>query len=696
MRTTQTERLLVERLSRLLDSEDGASVLALMQQLRRERASVRPRPGGDRLRQLGVWKALDGGALERDPARAPEWRYWADVDRVPAKRRPRVVLIGESAARGYLYDPELTPAAVLQQALDQALEGPGMEVVDLARTDLSLGSLVDLVERIDLLDPDALVVWAGNNWTGVHHDLRSHDYAVLADALRRGGPAALGPAFLDGCVRPRSESALDAVGAAADRLGVPVVCVVPECNLLDWCEPDVMLPVAASPASRLEVRAAAEAAWTGGRPEECLRLAGEWIALSEGSSPAAHRLAGLALRELGQPARARASLESARDAACGALAPHAPRCPRVVQDVIRCRAAEHGFAVVDLPAVLGGDRPDGLPDRHLFLDYCHLSLRGIGLAAGAVAGELVRACAGAAACRDLPEPGLEPAAEATAHFMAAVHNAHYPQPVDIVDHHCLRAVRLWPDVGGLMLALLDSERRHAPSWLCRSFATLQGSRIVQRSLVADVQLHHKRSDLELVSAIARSLDEVGLAGGTEAMRAWVEEHGDPERPVGLLDHWHRPVSFRERVGDSFWPSTSYYRALEPVSHFGFVRGEATALELDLTCRVPGPGGTRRAVCIACNGHLVAEMPVTEEWRRHTVTVDGSFVRSGSNEVLITWPAPATDARRHADDAARRLDRHEIPCLLQVFGEIDCLRAAPARPAVIGGGPAFEALGTADS
>jgi hypothetical protein len=690
MRTTQTERLLVERLSRLLDSEDGASVLALIQQLRRERTPPADRPSDDRPRHLGVWKLLEDGALERDGAMASEWRSWADVHRIPAKRRPRVVLIGESVARGYLYDPELTPAGVLQQHLDRALGGQGVEVVDLARMDLSLRGLVDLVERVDLLDPDAIVVWAGNNWTDLHRELSSGDYAVLAAALRDGGPVALRTAFLERCVRPRGESALDAMAATSTRLDVPVVCVVPEFNLLDWCEPDVTLHLAAPRGRWLEARVAAEAAWTSGRHEECLRLADEWTALSEGTSPAAHRLAGLALLETGRPGAARVRLESARDAACGVLVPQAPRCPRVVQDLMRCGGAERGFAVIDLPTVLGRER---LPDRHLFLDYCHLTLRGIVLAAGAVAVEVTRLLGGGeAVCGEPAVSPPAPAVEATAHFMAAVHNAHYPQPGEIVDHHCLRAVGLWPDVGGLMLALLDAERRRAPAWMCRSFATLQRSRIVRRCLVADVDLRNKHSDVDLVSSIARALDRVGPDGAAQAMQTWVEEHGDPQRPVDLLDHWHRPASFRERVGDSFWPSTSYYRAFEPVSRFSLVRSEATGLELDVTCRVPESGGPRRTARVAVNGHPVAEVAVTGAWARHRVSIDGSLVRAGCNEVVIDWPPPAPGVERHLAGAARRLDRHELPCLLQVFGEIDRLvaaRAATPGPAVTGREPAPE-------
>jgi hypothetical protein len=48
-------------------------------------------------------------------------------------------LIGESVARGYLYDPQFTPAMALEAILQAQLGHNAVEVIDLARTDLLLG-----------------------------------------------------------------------------------------------------------------------------------------------------------------------------------------------------------------------------------------------------------------------------------------------------------------------------------------------------------------------------------------------------------------------------------------------------------------------------------------------------------------------------------------------------------------------------
>ena len=65
--------------------------------------------------------------------------------------------------------------------------------------------------------------------------------------------------------------------------------------------------------------------------------------------------------------------------------PHTPRCPHSVQQVLRAKAREHGFALVDLPAILGESAESSLPDSQFFLDYCHLSAEGVEFSMQAVA-----------------------------------------------------------------------------------------------------------------------------------------------------------------------------------------------------------------------------------------------------------------------------------------------------------------------
>src|SRR6266568_3385401 len=122
-------RALTERLSELLAGEDGGLVLAAAQKLRLlsaigERTSRRWTVGlATEPQPIGPWRpqaTAAGLAYVRRAGRpAVEAKYWAAADHIPPHGdRRRIVLVGESVARGYLFDPELCFADVLRALTD--------------------------------------------------------------------------------------------------------------------------------------------------------------------------------------------------------------------------------------------------------------------------------------------------------------------------------------------------------------------------------------------------------------------------------------------------------------------------------------------------------------------------------------------------------------------------------------------------
>src|SRR5262245_35905316 len=71
----------------------------------------------------------DGMAYVRR-AKDTQSSLWADVERIePKGRRKRIVLLGESVARGYFYDPEFNPAMALRSILANAAGIDAIEIV---------------------------------------------------------------------------------------------------------------------------------------------------------------------------------------------------------------------------------------------------------------------------------------------------------------------------------------------------------------------------------------------------------------------------------------------------------------------------------------------------------------------------------------------------------------------------------------
>src|ERR1043165_6459050 len=106
------------RLAQLFDSNEGGRILRLITQLSaspdgaatEELKKPADTPGKVR---VGIWEATNeagGRSFVRVNTGEP-WHLWANVQKIPPKGpRRRIVLLGESAARGYLYSPRFTPA----------------------------------------------------------------------------------------------------------------------------------------------------------------------------------------------------------------------------------------------------------------------------------------------------------------------------------------------------------------------------------------------------------------------------------------------------------------------------------------------------------------------------------------------------------------------------------------------------------
>jgi len=662
-RPAESLSALTRTLSEAFASEDGALLLARLQALSLAarlpaRRTPAPAHGG-----IGVWKPRRvkgrGRELVRNPAQASEWRFWADVERIAPKRKPRVVLLGESVARGYLYDPALTPAGVLASML------PRREVVDLARTDLTMMELGRMLDGLPALEPDAIVLFAGNNWHNVGFELP--DVARLAAAVRERGFVGARRVFLDEMVLPRARALLDALAAAARALGAKVVVVVPEFNLRDWrSEPTVLAPVLPGEDNVpwLAAHERGREALSRGDLESAAAAAATMINLDEGTSSASQELLAAVLIARGRTEEARARLEAARDSAFGLLAPHSPRCPAEVQDVLRGKSAEHGFARVDLPRVFAHAQDGALPDRRLFLDYCHLTRAGIDLAMREVAARLRRA--GSPAASRHPGPALRPEDEAAAHFLAAIHNAHYGQPPEVLRHHCARALALSPAFAEVMRAYVDSQLGPGERWMSASFDVLSAHPAIGRYLSAsDPRLMEKLADFALIEAMVSSLEEAGVPAHAAAAQAMAQSGGSS--PIDLLRPSRRATTFRERGAHALGGERAYVQAFTPTSTFFLTGPRAGPVSFRLTCRVPGGRGE---VIAAIEGGPEIRLAVEEHWKTFEFELRAP---AGLSRITLEWPVrpPPPDS---LERAARRLERGGYPDVFPWFGEVHAFQA----------------------
>jgi hypothetical protein len=639
-------------------------------------------PGDARPGRIAVWEArTEQGQTHYVRTQGHENVFdvgrWADVPVIPAKGdKRRVILLGESAARGHFFDPAYTPAHVLQGMLERSWGGA--EVIDLAAHDLQYSELARLLTQVPALKPDALVIFAGNNWAPGAILMSAGNPTqrqLAAAALRRDGFRGL-KTFLESIFAELIFKHLSALPKLAQTIGVPIVLLIPEFNLCDWkthshntapwlSQNDNARWWAEWERGERAIKAdAVDAAMDGAR---------KLLALDGGTSHHGHEVAGACFQRLGDLERARSHFEQARDARIWDPKNLGPRCYSVIQEALRRLGRSSGLRVIDLPRVFATHCQGGLPDRRLFLDYCHLTAEGIQVAMSAVVAALCPEDPSAQprALRDAPAP--TPDVEGTAHFLAAIHNAHWGQSSETVSHHLKRAVALAPGIEPLMQDYLTMQGRRVPPYMMPAVG-----RIAENPLAARYVVRYNRRrfyDEILLDSIAEASSQPAHAKRRlEEIRA--REWSVPRD--GFLDllEPERALFFDDRLMPS--PEINYFRAALPLTKFGFVLKEESPLALRVTLRTSAffePGGP---CTLYVNGQLVATLPLAQDWRTHDLEIPPSSTHAGRNSLEFRWPQGRWASEEAIELAARELEAGRIGEYLPTFCDIHALKVMLGR------------------
>jgi hypothetical protein len=660
---------LASEMARQLTGQRGANTALFLQRFGLltppESPKSAARPG-----VIGIWEVGPQG-YERSAAFRREWPFWPDVPSIPLRGdRKRVLLLGESAAAGFLYAPDFKPSQALEAALTIVFREP-VEVVDLAKSDLKAPDLADLAAAAPALEPDALVVFAGNNWFVQDRQDRHFEAAVL----RERGVFGL-KAFREQRLAALVEKLLRQFTEISERL--PVVVVVPEINLADWrldAEADSpWLPVGRN-RRWLECRAAARSALASSHFDAAATLASEMVELDGGTAASGWTLLADCARARRDWAAARTCLEKARDAHIWGYPHQTPKTLSLTQQALRGCALPGRIAVVDLPHCFASWQQGELPDRRLFLDYCHLSSEGIRIAMAAAALEVATLLGSGQTL-----PGLEslvdavpaPSAklEAAAHFTAALHSAHWGQSRPFVSYLCQEAARRSPEVAQAMRAYLELQTRRAPIWACAAFEGFSAS---ATPFLGDFILQKKLKlfDPVLLPAIADALEDQGLPSRTFFEKLRKEERALSDRPRDLLDPYHRAswadLSWLE------WPS-HFQRAYSPVSRYPWVSRVPGEVSFVLTCRRTGASSPGECQ-VWINGTRAAQCPLSPEWSTLRFNAPAHLVQSGVNWLEIHWPLDLPNSKEEIEHIAAEHEQGRLVPLLPVFAEISSLSAA---------------------
>lgn len=635
--------------------------------------------------RVGIWKRTSANGetvFVRDNAAFHEWHLWANVGKIPPKRASRrVVFLGESVARGFLYDPAYNPATVLRRTLESHLGAGEVEVVDLARTSIEM-EIREVAIAAAALQPDAIVLFCGNNWnyTPPTDPLGA---AVLRAAIGEGGVVGL-KEHANAVLGRRAEQVVDEISAFYSADGVPVVWITPEFNLGGWRDP--VANAAHLPGDRNEQwlahQARAHFALSAGDREGAVKAALQMIDDDQGTSAAGYYI--LAECGVGPDGSGdiRTALEYARDASNWDTAVSVtPRASSTVLSVLRERSRLRGGLLVDCADLFRDHLNGEIPGRRMFIDYCHLSSEGIRVTMAAVASVLLDAFgAKAATWREILPRAPRPLAdvESEAYFLAAVHNSHWWQTSATVDYYVTESLRFSTHLVPIMTAFVEQQARRVPHMLSRSAETVfkSGSLQIQQYLLGR---EHQCLDPLICAAIVKALRGISAKPVPRLDRLWSKEHSPEKGPLDLLSHYYLSAARQPHELEWVLPGSqsrdrNYYKAFSPVSRFCFIGAERQPVVLDITWRVPHAAKIEESVQVRVNDHPIGVLLGGTTWSRHEITIPESLVRDGLNELLLEWPSPAFPGTAGIQAVSEAIASGAMADLYCSFGDVHALIA----------------------
>ena len=676
-------RDMARRLAEAFESEEGERILRLITQLsasRDGRNSLPEEPeasGGKSTKiRVGAWEETRDGSFVRTNTGDPSY-LWASVQKIPSKGpRRRVVLVGESVARGFLYDPHFTPAEALQKIMDATCGPDEIEVVDLARTDLTHEQLQELIVQALHLEPDALVIFAGNNW-GLLPALSEERLLEVPSRFRDTGSWRGVKEVCESFLIAKSRQTLSLLEGIIKERRIPVVFLLPEFNLADWVTECDCPPLLNSEENEAWMRAKSEAEQLlkGNDWEKAQRLGERLLELDQGTTPAGPNVLAEVSQKRGDRQTAKMFLEMARDAVLSLPFHKTPRCYSVVQQTIREGAAAHGIHLVDLPREFTNYLSGEIPNRRLFIDYCHLTLEGIRFSMALAAETLLPLLNyPTKSSKELAQVDMEVDGNvnAGAHFLAAVHSCNSRQRIDVIRHHVRTALAYDRGIARTMQLFLDFHIRHAPTSLCRSFEQLcELPNITAITAFYNDSMRDKFLNTRLITAMSEELEEAGIPVRSQIERLLIREHSIKNRTVNLVHNLYSTGSLPRLLVDL---RPEFYKATTRNTSFVLVCEKPEPLKFAITMKVLAVKSDQ-TISLRLNGNLVAEFPATERWVTSTCSAPARLVHSGLNQVEISWPMPVWSGEKQRARVADCLEAGEMVEITPMFGLVHSLRVS---------------------
>jgi hypothetical protein len=656
--------------------------------------------GDTGLKPIGTWhpKIQNGEVIFLRQKQSDSIFWESSRSQIKYKKPPntkRLCFIGESAAAGMFFTPNYSPAIALASHLSQ-FSKTKWDVVDLTRSCMNVGGLLATCKASLQLDPDFVIIIAGNNWFSdviFEHDAPVSKRRTYLDIFETLGAVGLAQNYKNS-LETVAEKAMQKIVEISKGSTAEFIFALPASNYADWERRCPIYWLGKDTAQWYELYRLATKALENARYEEALKIGCKMLTIDGKVSPTSNRIIANALIALGRPDEAYGYCVAESDyAVMYDQLTSFPGMPSFVRKICKKFNDPNNMTIIDLEDIFIDYLGTKILDKSLFVDYCHMTPETFNVAMAPVASHLLNKTQGKSNAskkpivdwRDIAKNSsaleIDPFRMAISYFHTGLYKAHLDQPV-INTNNLEPIIEFFQKAVSYSKKILDVMELYVQARSCYYGAGFSLSKAGQRlfklinsPLDFPVAQASPGVDALAIEAICTTLER-NSRKGFKLMEEYQKHYIRLlKRGIDLTE----PL-YIERINEvvrlavdselSTRRKVPYFKSWWPSSYFSLVTDIAGDLDLKIVCRRLGEGSiTENFVNISINNNQIGSIPITRKWTRHHIDIPKNLIIPGFNRLSLEWPKLTQSEDLEIKNLTTRYSLGLKVNMFPVFGEV---------------------------